>query len=449
MKSTASVFFLLVLLFLHTTLFSQETQVRDSISQLISGCQFPKALELLNRQLVIHPQSAPLWYEQGMAFKGLAKHMDAINSFTIALKLEPNNIQSLLEISNCYKMTGRINKALICLAKADSLMPNISIKIELAGLLYNSDRYSEALYIYLGLFRSDTENIFLARSVGHCYSNIDLKDSAILFYEKAAKLNPVDFQSVYRASLLYLDKKAYLKGIALTNRYLASDSTDTRINRMNAYLYLLTGSFDTALIKFSKCIVSKDTSVFVNKYLGVTYLKMEDYLNAKIFLEKAYSKDSMDAKTCNYLGISCMQSYYKKLGIKYLNRAIQLTDPLNMAALYKNLAEGYNGFYMPKDGLEAFIVSHDLNPGDTFLLYKIAYQYDFEFKDFDNSMKYYQEFLKTRPVSDANHPEKKIKYMAYTTYDKKSGKMLEFSFYDLAEKRVKEIQEWMRKKNKN
>src|SRR5664279_1504496 len=218
---------------------------------------------------------------------------------------------------------------------------------------------------------------------------------------------------------------------------------------MNAYLYLLTGSFDTALIKFSNCIAAKDTSVFVNKYLGVTYFKLEDYANAKILLEKAYLKDSMDAKTCNYLGISCIQSYYKKLGIKYLNRSILLTDPLNMAALYKNLAEGYNGFYKPKEGLDAFIVAHDLNTADTFLIYKIAYQYDFEFKDFENSLKYYQEFLKTRPVSDANHPEKKIKYMAYTSYDKKAGKMLEFSFYDLAEKRVKEIQEWMKKKNKN
>jgi tetratricopeptide (TPR) repeat protein len=356
----------------------------------------------------------------------------------------------LMELANCYKMTGNINKALVYLTKADSLMPNIAVKIELANLLYNSDRYFDALNIYRELLGADTSNIYLLRSVGHCYNNLELKDSAMFYYEKAAKLNPVDFQSVYRACLIYLDKRAYLKGINITRKFLLFDSTDIRINRMNAYMYLLNSNYDTAVSKFNRCILANDTSLFVNKYLGVAYFKLEKYDTAKIFLERAYFKDSMDAKTCNFLGISCIQSYYKKLGIKYLKRAIQLTipDAINLSSLYKNLAEGYNGFYKPQEGLEAFLKALEVNPKDTMLLYKIAWQYDFELKQPENSLSYYRKFLKTRQLSDSSQPEKKIKD-EYSTYDEKTKQLLNISYYDLAEKRIKEIQDWLKKKEKN
>ena len=169
---------ILCLLTLDLSSYSQKSLAEDSIAKLVSNCQFPKALELINRQLVLYPQSSLLYYFQGEALKGEAKHLEAIISFKRALNAESNNLQTLIELANCYKMTGNINKALLYLLKADSITPNIAVKIELANLLYNSDRYFDALSLYRELLKSDTSNIFLLRSVGHCYSNLDLKDSA-------------------------------------------------------------------------------------------------------------------------------------------------------------------------------------------------------------------------------------------------------------------------------
>ena len=424
---------------------AQSQSVNDSVQSELDHYRYGRALEMINRHLAGTPPTAALYFSQGMAYNGLMKLPEAIGAFRHALALDPDNVHLLVELSNAYRLSGSLGKAIEYLSVADSLLPNPTLKNQRAELFYISEKYNEALNQYLELYHSDTTNLIFTRNIARCYDNLEMKDSALVYYEKAAAVNPADFQSVYRACLIWLSKREYDKGLSLTSRFRTFDSTDARINRMDAYYCLLKHAYDTAVMKFNSCLRANDTSLFVYKYLGVSYFKLETYDTAKIFLEKAYFKDSTDAQLCNFLGLSCIQSYYKKLGIFYIKRAISLSlpDSMYLSGLYKNLAGGYNGFYKPKDALLALQRAHDLNPSDTMLLYNLAWQYDNELKDPVNSLPYYEAFLKTRPARQGEGTERKVR-MAFSTFDTEKNQLLSYSYYDLAEKRVNEIKKWMR-----
>ena len=97
-----------------------------------------------------------------------------------------------------------------------------------------------------------------------------------------------------RLSNLYISLNMNPLGVKLTENYIKFDSTFTKINRTNAYLFYLTKNFRKAIKKYTKCIQSGDTAVSVYRYLGMSYYKSESTDSAKKYLEKTFSKDTSD-----------------------------------------------------------------------------------------------------------------------------------------------------------
>jgi tetratricopeptide (TPR) repeat protein len=416
------------------TAYGQMNSSLDSVKSLIQNYQYQSALEVINRILPSQDNQAELIYLKGLALKGSVKYTEAIKLFSNLLAIRPNHVTGMIELANCFKMIGDFKHALSYLLLADSLSPNAFIKTERANILFSIDQYDKSAGIFKILLNKDSSNIFLLRSLGRCYDNLGMNDSAIFFYQKTLRINPYDFHSAYRICNIYLRTKAYQSGIDITEKYRAFDSTDVRINRMNAYLYMLKKDYRSSISLFRHCLESKDTSEFVNKYLGISNYKLSIYDTAKIFLERAFLKDTTDAQICNFLGISCTQSFWKKLGIDYLKRAIKLTnpDPVYLAGIYTNLAEACNGFYKYEDALTAFLKAYELNPNDTLLLYRLGVQYDRWVINKELALKFYRQFLKTRPPSE-------------DVATKNNSGLLVVSYYSAVDARIKELEKEMKK----
>jgi tetratricopeptide (TPR) repeat protein len=414
--------------------FAQNSSSLDSVHYLLQNYQYQAALEIINRILLPGGSNTELYYLKGLALKGNVKYTEAISSFSDLLRLNPNHFTALIELGNCYKMIGDYKHAYSSLVHADSLSPNVFVKTEMANILYSTDQFDLAEEIYQDLLKKDSLNVFLLRNIGKSYEKMSIFDSAMVYYEKTMHLNPYDFHSAYPLCNLYVRKKAYQKAIDVSEKYLKLDSTDILMKRMNAYLYLLKKDYKTSLSCFKNCYGNKDTSVFTIKYLGVSYFKLNIYDTAKMYLERAFHKDTMDAQTCNFLGISCAQSYWKKLGIEYLKRAILLInpDPVYLSGIYTNLAEACNGYSKYDDALAAFLKAYELTPADTLLPYRIAKQYDRWMNNKELAIKYYSLFLQIKqPTSDATSAEN-------------DGRPV-ISYYNAAKNRVKQLMKDLKK----
>ncbi len=74
-------------------------------------------------------------------------------------------------------------------------------KLEQANKLYQNEEYQKALEVYQEVFRSGYESAELYYNIGNCYYRKGEIGNAILFYEKALKLNPDDEDINYNLSI--------------------------------------------------------------------------------------------------------------------------------------------------------------------------------------------------------------------------------------------------------
>jgi tetratricopeptide (TPR) repeat protein len=386
----------LILILIANPAVSQSLDKTYLIRNYIDNFKYQSAINLIDTQQK-SDNDDELYIYKGRALKGLTKYSEAIMAFNTAYKIDSGNLSALIELSDLYFML---------------------------------ENYMKAKDLYLDLANRDSANAIFTRNIARCYDNIDKTDSAIVYFEKTIRQNAYDAQSVNRLGNIYVKNKNFKRGIEITDAYRSIDTANVRINRLNSYLYLMNKEYDTAKNKFTKCIENHDTTDFVYKNLGICLFRLDDFDTARIYLEKAYFKDTTDAQTCYFLGMACTNSYYKSLGITYLNKAVALLNPSPkyMSGVYQNLAEACNGYFKYKEGLDALLKAYELTPCDTMLIYKLGSQYDYYIKNKDSAVRYYKEFMLTRPK------------------DKKEPVMenrgpLVISYYDAVEHRLIEIEE--------
>ena len=421
--------FITILLIYCNILIAQQNQPYDSITNFIQSYQYKSAIELVNTNLDKGSDAARLYHLKGLSYKGLLKYAEAAYAFENAISKDSSNYQTYQEAAFCYKLLGNYSRAIRNFQKANRLNPDVvSNTIEIAGIFVSMEEYAKALDIYLGLYRKDTVNIFLIRSTGKAYENLEMTDSARFFYEKAVQLNPFDFQSVIRLCNIDIKLRKYPQAIFITDNYKRFDPLNSKINRLNAYAYYLSDDFVKAIQSFKACIKSCDTTDFTFKYLGLAYFRTETYDSAKIFLEKSFRKDSLNPQTCYALGIACTMSKFKDEGILYLNKTLELITPSPRfeSEVWQHLADAHNKCAQYRKGLQAFLSAYRVTPNDTLLKFRLAVQYDENLKNKKLALKYYAEFMKTRPSGRNDGQPKKSKGLSY---------------YDAVEKRMNQLKQ--------
>jgi len=402
-------------------------QVRDSVYILIQQYEFQKAINYMD-QGVSDPELLEL---KAIALSGLNKYQEAARVYEELYELDTGNLKIITELADCYQSYSDYDRAKETFLKALQISPrNNYLFQQMAGVLYQDNDYREAIFYYTRAYTMDS-TFFLSRQLGRCYDNLGTTDTAIYFYRKALDLNPLDIQTAYRLAEVYKQKEEYETAVMITRAYLLIDSLNLKMLKLNGYLNLVLENFQEAVNSFEKCILLRDTSDFTNTYLGYSYFNTEEFEKAKFFLEKAFQHDTTNIELCYALGLSCDHSVYKKLGIYYLNKTIELATPSPefLSRVYQDLAAAYTGYYKYEEGLQAYFKALGLNPDDTLLIFKIASQYDNWIKDKEKALEYYRLFLETRPEKEKPMAPKPEPFGIIVSY------------YDYAERRIGELKE--------
>jgi tetratricopeptide (TPR) repeat protein len=416
----------LLFLFYNSLVLAQNSSI-DSAHNFLQNYKYQEALNILHH-ITDNQYDVKLKILKGNAYKGLFRYTDAIKEFENVLKIDTIHYQSIIELANLHKQLGNYAQSLLYFNKAYKLRSANATIIEQANIYFLLENYKKALKLYLSVYQKDTSNVLLSSNIARCYDNLDVSDSAILFFNQTLLSYPSDYQSTYRLINLYINTKQYANGIEIADNFRKQGNVNEKVNRMSAYLYLMNKKYTPAIERFKECIARNDTDKFIQKFIGISYYRSAIYDTAVIYLQNAFRKDTTDATVCYLLGLSCAQSYYKELGIKYIQKAIKLTEPAPdyLSNMYQNLADACIGFYKYKDAFNALKKAQELTPSDTILIFKFAENYE-SLGDRDNAIKYYSDFLKTRKPA-SNKIQKPIGVMT-------------ISYYDLAEQRL----EWLKK----
>lgn len=411
--------FLLSFLIAHSFAMAQQS---DSIVPLLNDYKFEEALLSIESSLTETPENSMLWYHKSLAHKGLFKYSEAINSAKQAISLDSLKPRYQFLLADLYNATGQMEQAIACysgIIQGDTA--NIPVRMKLANMYFQQQKYKPALAQYYYIAQCDTSNWYVIRQQAVCYEKIRTEASLPMsLYRKALSINPEDEVSVKRLTRIYLDNNDYLGAAEISDQYLALQPQNTAVLKLNAYAYLHAKESKKAIEQFEKCLVLSDSSFFVYKFMGLSYYNLNDYEPSINYLEKAFNLDSTDVQTCFFLGASCGRLYFKQKGIDYLKYTIELLEPDKefVSKVYKELATTYTSFSKYEEAGMAYVNALEYNPIDHQLLYEMANVYDLQVKDYASARKFYAMYLdSTRSSKDTlkttiirrNYTEERLK----------------------------------------
>ena len=187
------------------------------------------------------------------------------------------------------------------------------------------------------------------------------------------------------------------------------DTTNIAVNRQNALAYCLNKDYPTAIQRYEYLVSQGDSSFHTCYYLGISYYAEEKYYEAHDFLEAARKHDPENVNLLYYLGRACAKTSWKKSGVEYLEKAIDLSIPKdsNMTRLYIGMTDCYKMAEMPKEQIESIRERYrKYDKQNHKLLYDMAFIYFYSLKDKKNTERCLEAFLKTRPKEDKEEEAK-------------------------------------------
>jgi tetratricopeptide (TPR) repeat protein len=299
-----------------------------------------KEMASLKEQSQQNTENYENFFNLGIQFKSEGKDELAIENFTKAIELNPNDANAYIERARAYKYND-FNKALNDYTKAIELNPN-----EADFYIKRADAYHYSGY---DLYYYDDYDTL-------CKSDIFYK--ALNDYTKAIELNPNCYNAYYARAMFHqqLDYSSVICDEQALNAIpdytkvieLAPDENYAYYNRAQCYQFLK--EYNKAIADYSKCLELDDKYHCIYNDRGYCYEELKEYDKAIADYSKAIEMD-YPISFPYFRRANCyhnLKKYDEALadyskGFK-LGRGITLRDFFNGGELYKELGDYERAF---------------------------------------------------------------------------------------------------------
>ena len=408
---------------------AQNRTLKDSLIFLYMRGEYSEVRRIAGNLHQKGKETTDTWYLFGKVYQADYNFDSALVCYANALKYDSSDLSILSNMASVYIEKRNLRKAADIYRYIMLINPlNTEAKASLANAYLRMDEDRQAGLLFKQLIATDTANSYYLSQLGTCYYQLNNRDSAVFCFEKALHLNPDDYLTVIRLTNLYIRIGDFQKGLSLTGNYLDNDSSALQVIKLNAYIHFLLGHYEDAVKQYLKSCSYGDSSFMVMKYLGLSYFQKEDMFMAATYLDKAYRMDTADMETCLYLGISTGWTMDKGKGIDYLQKVLGIIFPADelVVRIYREIADLYVAWSRPADAIPYYMKILDYNTDNRLVLYKLGSSY--EYIDKEQALNWYIEFMKTRS------PDAK-------SVSVNSEGFMVVSYYDIAEKRIRELRE--------
>lgn len=392
---------------------------KKDCSRYIDNAQYTKALECLQS----HPKSSGNILDQVRCYKALGQYDKSIALIEKLVEDEPDDSSLRVNLGNLYFENLNYRKSLECydqLLKTDP--ENIYFLKQKADALFGLEDYKLSLCYYKEINRREPSNYNL-RNIGLCYENLQVKDSAATYYLRAYRLDSTDRVSATKLVNNCLAREDYASALSFSQSYLKIDSLDREIVRLNAYSAYRLGKYKDAILKFEKSLAIGDSSLIVNRSLGISYFQLGLDSLSDDALKRAYLQDTTNTNVVYTLALVNQDLDKPKQAVDYFTKLLEMLSPFRSLLFYANkkIAESYNSLDLSSDALlryqQALLYMPDVKKKYQ-LYFDIAEIYELKFHDpekasefyrqYVDALKLYKEELKKDPNENEDEPIKKI-----------------------------------------
>jgi len=388
-----------ILFFLHIPLvwtqdFEYKEQIKiDTLQMCMQNAQYQQAVEFINRM----EPTKELLYQKALCYRYMNDYSNAINILNTLSEEYPDDIQVMLQLALCYEAVSQYSKSIDCynnLLRIDST--NTYFEMRKADLFYRSEKYTSALDAYVQIDSTYNPG-YIAKCIAMCYEKLNQADIAKNYYSKAWELNEQDTYSANSLVKIQVKEEDYLSAYVSSEQFIKTDSTNATMNALNAFVYYNMNYLDIAIERFEKCLQQGDSSLLVNRSLGLSYFLTGKDSLANLFLQQAFLQDTTNTNILYILGkVNFKLGYYPE-AVECFSKIIEKltsSDAL-LCNVNKELALAYE-----KDGsfnraLEAYSTAlrYTQNNEDKMgLFYAMAKISDEDIKNYNAALAYYREY---------------------------------------------------------
>ena len=273
--------------------------------------------------------------------------------------------------------------------------------MQLVRVLEFQSKRSEAICLLNERMQTDSTNIEYIARLADNYYQADSLEKALSLYAQLTRLNPRDQVALARQANILLQLQQFEAAIAVCDTALAVDSTNMTIQRIKGIASFRDSDFKTAALIFRQLLAEGDTTKATLKHLGISEIKIYDYLAARKHLLLAFGLDPMDYEISFFLGRAFLNSTMPDSGLYYLERADSLLqpDPEVLAAIYTEKVSIYGTLNAYDKALQNYEKAYALSPKPEYLFY-MASLYRYRLEDKARALTYYTRFLEQLPPPD-------------------------------------------------
>jgi tetratricopeptide (TPR) repeat protein len=239
--------------------------------------RFDEGIALARAGLNISPRNEHLLEIIAIGYLGKGDLKRAIKAYDELRKVSPDRIEHYESLSILYEGIQDLDAAQRILLSIPDTLKTPDTYIQLGLLAGKDSEHPRAVDYYRIAYAQDSLNTTALVGLGTGFDILNVKDSAIYYYELSLFEDTLLMTVGRRLVDLYTDVDQYDKVIPIARRILTNDPGDGYTRRSLGYAYYKRGSFDPALQEFMLASRMDPEDVYSRFYMGRIYLENRQY----------------------------------------------------------------------------------------------------------------------------------------------------------------------------
>ena len=394
---------LLVIVMLGVSLFSFS---QNKIDLLILNKDYGEALSQIENKLNANP-SAQLYFKKGLIYNRLQKYQEALNSYSEALQIEPDNPEILSEMADGLSVLGNNFDAVNFYKKALELEPgNLTLSGKLGRVLINQKKLKEAYKVFSDIYVQDSTNVYWNKQLAYCAFRVGKRKEAVYLYEMVLEANPRDYGTYSNLIHTYSWKKEGNKIMVLIGKGLNEFPNDAELLLERAYYFFRSKRYGPAMVSFAKYLKIENTpsyEILMNYGISTYFAGFEE--DALETFNKLFMINPNDPLVMYYKSLCFKKLKNFEESEKMMQWAIDASTPDYVGDMYHHLGQIYGQQRKFPESIEALQKAHELNSTKFEILFEIATTYEEFNSNKTLALNYYRLYL-----TDANESAKNVNY---------------------------------------
>lgn len=311
----------------------------DSLRIYLNDFQFNKAILWLDRQ----ENSRENQLQKAMCYKALGENRKATFVLEALAKEFPKDIQIKKELAQCYEEAQKWRSSAYAYAELIDLdSVNVYFAIKKAESEINYKDIASAKSGLIDILASDTLTSTL-RLLAKSYELSNNLDTAAYYYNMGWEKDSMDVFFAANFVNTCLKKKETLAAYASCQKYIDKDTTNSQMNFLYGYCFYSMENYEKSRDILQKCFLAGDSSLVVNRTLGMSHYFMGDSENSYKYLSMAYQQDTTNNTVLHHLAVSANDIKKYDEAVNYFSKMLYRLIPSKMQLYlnYRGLAIAY------------------------------------------------------------------------------------------------------------